>query len=168
LIENFGWNIPLERYGYLKLKHGFLLMGKNSILMARCLRAGRAPKVFRRNLISRHLGTFAAVFQAEVYAFLACSDYCFALSSHTVSSRLAVQCRNSLQGLSIPNRVQMFWVPGHCGMIIGNEEADDLAGVGSKSNFYRLEPCLPVPKSLMTRMTKKMVVSQSSFLLESG
>jgi hypothetical protein len=40
-------------------------------------------------------------------------------------------------------------------MIIGNEEADDLAGVGSKSNFYGLEPCLPVPKSLMTPMTKE-------------
>jgi ribonuclease HI len=28
-----------------------------------------------------------------------------------------------MQGLSIQNRVQMFWIPSHCG-IIGNEEAD--------------------------------------------
>jgi hypothetical protein len=55
-----------------------------------------------------------------------CSDIrtvLLALSSHTVSSRLVLQCRNSLQGLSFQNRVKLFWVPGHCG-IIGNEEAD--------------------------------------------
>jgi ribonuclease HI len=59
-----------------------------------------------------------------------------AFSSHTVSSRLVLQCRNSLQGLSIHNKVQLFWVPGHCG-ITGNEETDSLAGVGSKSSFCR-------------------------------
>jgi ribonuclease HI len=58
-----------------------------------------------------------------------------ALSSHTVSSRLVLQCRNSLQGLFTHSRVQLFWIPGHCG-IIGNEEADGLLGVGSKSNFW--------------------------------
>jgi hypothetical protein len=59
-----------------------------------------------------------------------------------------------VQGLSIQNRVQLFWVSGHCG-IIGNEEANGLAGVGSKSSFCGPEPCLPVPKSLMTRVTKE-------------
>jgi ribonuclease HI len=63
-----------------------------------------------------------------------------------------LQCRNSLQQLSIHNRVQLFWVPGHCG-IIGNEETDDLAGVGSKSNslFSR-------PKLTDDTCGKKMVV----------
>jgi ribonuclease HI len=72
-----------------------------------------------------------------------CSDSraaLLALSSHTGSSRLVFQWRNSLQGLSIPNRVQLFWITGHCG-IIGNEKADGLAGVGYKFNFYRPEPC---------------------------
>jgi hypothetical protein len=49
-----------------------------------------------------------------------CSDSqaaLLALGSHTVSSRLVLQCRNSLQGLSIYNRVQLFWAPGHCGMV---------------------------------------------------
>jgi ribonuclease HI len=77
-----------------------------------------------------------------------------AFKLHTVSSRLVRQCRNSLHGLFIHNWVQLFWVPGHCG-VIGNEEADSLAGVESKSNFCWPEPCLPVPKSLMTRVTKK-------------
>jgi hypothetical protein len=55
--------------------------------------------------------------------FFFVNDQIMALSSHTVSSRLVLQFRNSLQGLSIHNEVQLFWVPGHCG-IIGNEEAD--------------------------------------------
>jgi ribonuclease HI len=86
-----------------------------------------------------------------------CSDSratLLALSSHTVSSRLVLQCRNSLQGLSIQNGVQLFWVPGHCG-IIGNDEADGLAEVRFKSNFYGSEPCLSVSKSLMRRVTKE-------------
>jgi hypothetical protein len=65
----------------------------------------------------------------------------------------------SLQRLSIYNTVQLLWVPGHCG-IIGNEEADGLAGVGSESKFYGPEPCLIVPKLLMSDDTcdKIMVV----------
>jgi hypothetical protein len=52
-----------------------------------------------------------------------CSDswtILLALYLHTVSSRLVLQCPNSLQGHSIQNRVQLFWVPGH-GDIIENE-----------------------------------------------
>jgi hypothetical protein len=71
-----------------------------------------------------------------------------AISSHTMSSKLVLQCRNSLQELSILNRVKLFWVLGHCD-IFGNEEADRLGGVGSKSSFCEPEPCLPVSKSLM-------------------
>jgi hypothetical protein len=73
------------------------------------------------------LGSLATVFQTEVYAILACSDYCrsanisLALSSYTISSELL-----SLQDLSNNNRVKLFWVPGHCD-IKGNEEADRLA-----------------------------------------
>jgi hypothetical protein len=39
LIGNIWWNISLRRHGYLKLKHGFLPMAENSILMASCLKA---------------------------------------------------------------------------------------------------------------------------------
>jgi hypothetical protein len=59
-----------------------------------------------------------------------------------------------LQCFSIHNRVQLCWVPGYCD-IIGNEKADGLAKVGSKSIFCGPEPCLPVPRSLMTRVTKE-------------
>jgi hypothetical protein len=49
--------LPLEVFDqkYLKLKHGFLPMALNFILMAPCLRAGRVLDFFWRNLISRHL-----------------------------------------------------------------------------------------------------------------
>jgi hypothetical protein len=108
------------------------------------------------------LEIFATVFQTEVYALLACSDYCLreCMTGKTIcicsgsqaallALRLVLQCRNSLQGLSIHTGVQLL------GVIIGNEEADGLTGVGSKSNFCGPEPCLPIPKSLMTRVTKK-------------
>jgi hypothetical protein len=144
LIGNIWWNMPLGRYGYLKLKHGFLPM-------TRCLKGRILEFFFAEELdlkASFALGTLAIVFQAEVYAILACFDYCLrecmtgkticicsdsrsallAVSSHTVSSSLVLQCRNSLQELSIQNRIQLFWVPGHCGKI-GNEEADGLVGV---------------------------------------
>jgi hypothetical protein len=107
------------------------------------------------------LGTFTTVFLAEVYAIIACFgfDYCLkecmtgkiicicsdskaallALSSHTVSSRLVLQCLNSLHGLSTHKRVQRFWVSVHCGII-------EMV-------------CLPVPESLMTRVTKEWLSS---------
>jgi hypothetical protein len=53
-----------------------------------------------------------------------CSDSRVAL----LALRLVLQCRNSLQGLSVHNRVQLFWVPGHCD-IIGNDEADGGSGI---------------------------------------
>jgi hypothetical protein len=77
-----------------------------------------------------------------------------ALDSHTVSPKLVLQYQNSLQRLSIQNRVQLFWVPCYCG-IYGSEKVDGLAGVASKSNFCGPEPCLPVPKLLMTRVAKE-------------
>jgi hypothetical protein len=76
--------------------------------------------------------------------------------AHSVIEVSVLQCRNFLQGLSIHNMVQLFWVPGHCG-IIGNEEADDMAGVGSKSSFCT--PCLPEPRSLMARVRKEWLSS---------
>jgi ribonuclease HI len=125
------------------------------------------------------LGTFATVLQAEVYAIMACSDYCLrecmtgktvcicsdsraallTLSSHTVSSKLVLQCRNSLQELSIHNGVQLFWVPSHGG-IIWNEEADSLAGVGSKSSFGGPEPCARTRTKVTHDMCDKRMVAK--------
>jgi hypothetical protein len=91
-----------------------------------------------------------------------CSDSrvaLLALSSHTVSSKLVLQCRSSLQGLFIHNRVQLFWVPGHCG-IIGNEEIVwewDLNPASAGRNLvWNLGT---VPRSLMTRLTNEWMSS---------
>jgi hypothetical protein len=111
------------------------------------------------------------VFQTEVYAILACSDYCrsanmlnmticicsdskaalLALSSYTFLSKLLHQCWLSLQDLSNNNRVRLFWVPGHCD-IKDNKEADRLARMGSNSHFCRPEPCVPLSASIVRDM----------------
>jgi ribonuclease HI len=69
-----------------------------------------------------------------------------ALKSYAMSSRVVLQCRNSLQELVLSNRVRLVWVPGHCG-IHGNEEANALAREGSSSTFVGLEPYFTLPSS---------------------
>jgi hypothetical protein len=71
------------------------------------------------------LGSHATVFQSEIYAILACSEYCssagtiniaisicsdstatlLALKSYDVASRVELQCGDSLQELALSNRV---------------------------------------------------------------
>jgi hypothetical protein len=71
------------------------------------------------------LGSHATVFQSELYAVLACSEYCIlegivnkaisicsdsraallALKLYAVSSRVVLQCRDSLQELVMSNRL---------------------------------------------------------------
>jgi hypothetical protein len=115
------------------------------------------------------------VFQTEVYAILACSDYCWsanmhnmtfcicsdskaallALSSHTILFKLLHQCWLSLQDLSNNSRVRLFWVPGHCD-IKGNEEADRLEWT------LGLEPCVPLSVSIVRDMNRKWVIDTHS------
>jgi ribonuclease HI len=108
------------------------------------------------------------VFQAEVYAILACFDICqkarfqnetihilsdrkaalMALSSYKISSSIVMQCWNSLQALSTSNRVRLSWVPGHCD-IAGNEMADKMVREGSSAIFCGPEPVLPLSGSVV-------------------
>jgi hypothetical protein len=69
-----------------------------------------------------------------------------ALKSYAVSSRVVLQCRDSLQELALSNRVRLVWVSGHCG-IHGNEAADALARAGSSSSFVGPKPCVPLAPS---------------------
>jgi hypothetical protein len=117
------------------------------------------------------LGSFATVFQTEIYAISACSDYCrsanmhnttlLALSSYTISSKLLYQCGLSMQVFSNNNRMRLFWVLGHCD-IKGNEEADRLARMGSDSHFCGPEPCFPLSASIVRDMNKKWVIDAHS------
>jgi hypothetical protein len=88
-------------------------------------------------------GSLGTVFQTEMYAIFACSEYCrsvnthnmticicfdskaalLALSSYTILSILLHQCWLSLQDLSNNNKMRLFSVPGHCD-IKENEEID--------------------------------------------
>jgi hypothetical protein len=103
------------------------------------------------------LGSHATVFQSEVYAILAGSEYCIlegivntaallALKSYAVSSRVVLQCRDSLHELALSNRVRLVWVPVNVGTH-ENEEADALAGARSISAFVGPEPCRPLAPS---------------------
>jgi hypothetical protein len=83
------------------------------------------------------LGSHVTVYQSKVYAFLACSEgivnravsicsdsraVLLALKSYAVSSRVVLQCGDSLQELALSNRVRLVW-------------ANALARVGSSSAF---------------------------------
>jgi hypothetical protein len=78
--------------------------------------------------------------------------------------RVVLQCRDSLQELAFSNRVQLVWVPGHCG-IHGNEEADALAREGSSFAFVETEPCLPLAPSSVRRREREWLLK--SWSLES-
>jgi ribonuclease HI len=123
---------------------------------------------------SYSLGAYTTVFQAEVYAILACSDNrqkarlqnetiqilldskaaLMALSSSKISLLIVMQCWSSLQVLSTSNRVRLSWVPGHCD-IAGNEMADKLVRGGSAAIFCGPEPTLPLSGSIIQLMTKQ-------------
>lgn len=109
--------------------------------------------------VSYALGSWPTVFQAEIYAILECADICLkrryrnanicicsdskaalnALKSRTYTSRLVWECSKLLQQLSYRNKVNLYWVPGHCG-IEGNEKADQLAKQGSSMQFIGPQP----------------------------
>jgi ribonuclease HI len=94
--------------------------------------------------LSLPVGQYATVFQAEVFAILACahdiaahglpgkhvsicSDTQVALKALRMSP-LVRQCQEVLEDISTRHTVGLYWVPGHAGMR-GNETADGLAGM---------------------------------------
>jgi len=103
------------------------------------IRAGVYGQSVGRRL-SFSLGRYATVFQAEIYAILACvyeiqfqnrpekyvsicSDSQAALKflqAVTTMSPLVQQCQKALNNISIQHAVGLFWVPGHAG-VRGNE-----------------------------------------------
>jgi len=111
--------------------------------------------------LSFSLGRYAIVFQAEIYAILACvyeiqsqnrpekyMSICSnsqaalkALKAVRTTSPLVHQCQKALNDISIRHTVGLFWAPGHAG-IWGNEIADGLARGGTALRFLGPEPAL--------------------------
>lgn len=136
---------------------------------------GESPRV----RLSFPLGRYATVFQAEVFAILACayenlergftnkhiyicSDSqaaLLALKSFRVSSELVSECRAALTRLCMQNSVKLLWVPGHSN-IDGNEEADQLARQGSNGDPPGPEPILGIPYCNVKQKTKEWVLTR--------
>jgi hypothetical protein len=111
------------------------------------------------------LGQYATVFQAKVFAILACAHDIAAhglpgkhVSIHSDSqaalkalrairttSPLFHQCQEVLNDISTWHAVGLYWVPGHAG-VQGNEIADGLPRNGSASGFVGPEPALGIPQ----------------------
>jgi ribonuclease HI len=115
--------------------------------------------------LSISLGKYVTVFQAEIYAILACvyeiqntarsekyvsicSDSQVALKALQAvktTSPLVQQCQRALDDISTYHSVGLFGVPGHSG-IRGNEIANELTGEGSAHHFVGTEPVVGVSR----------------------
>jgi len=109
--------------------------------------------------LSISLCKYAVVFQTEVYAILACAHEIEArdqpekyvsicsdsqaamkmLQAANTTSPLVRQCQQTLNDISGPHAVRLYWVPGQAG-VRGNEIADRLGRSGSGQRFIGLSP----------------------------
>jgi ribonuclease HI len=129
--------------------------------------------------LSFSLGRYATVFQAEIYAILACAheiqsqkrlekyvSICSdsqvalkALKAARTTSPLVLHCQRALNDISARHVVGLFWVPGHAG-VRGNEIADGLARGGSGMRFLEPEPVLGVSRCDICNRLNRWLVSQ--------
>jgi len=110
------------------------------------------------------LGKYSTVFQAEVYAILACVDslqieyeasiaICFdsqaalkALNSAKTTSNIVAKIIKALECLSLFNGATLTWVPGHSN-VAGNETPDILAKQAACLDFIGFEPTIGIART---------------------
>jgi len=128
--------------------------------------------------LSIPLGKHVTVFQAEVYAILACahemeaqdwpekyvsicSDSQVALKAlqDAKTSPLVCQCQQALNDISAQHAVKLYWVPGHA-RVRENEIADRLARSGSGKWFIGPEPCFGVSRQNIRKKMKRWMKNQ--------
>ena len=109
--------------------------------------------------ISISMGHYPGIFQAELLAIDKCAQINLdrgyenvdiaimsdsqaalkALEGTQIRSKLVWECLTKLNDLGSKNRVDLYWIPGHTG-IIGNEKADELAKQGATTPLTGPEP----------------------------
>ena len=131
-----------------------------------------------RRRLSFSLGRYTAVFQAEIYAILACayeiqsqhrsekhvsicSDSQAALKALQAArtSPLVRQCQEALNDISARHVVGLYWVPGHVG-VQGNEITDRLARGGYALGFVAPEPVLGVSRRVIRTKFNQWLLNQ--------
>jgi len=146
------------------------------------MKEGTGAGVYGQSLkrrLSFSLGKYTTVFQAEIYAILACAydlqslnrpekyiSICSdsqaalkALKAVKTTSSLVHQCQKALNDISARHVVELYWVPGHAG-VRGNEIADGLARSGSALSFLGPEPALGVSKGDIRKRFSRWLNSQ--------
>jgi ribonuclease HI len=144
---------------------------------------GTRAKVYGQSVgrrLSVSLGKCATVFQAEIYAILACAyeiqtndrpkkcvNICSdsqaalkALRAAKTMSPLVRQCQKALNDISTRYTVGLNGVPGHAG-VRGNEIADKLARDGSVQRFVGPEPSLGVSRQNIRRKIRSWLDNQN-------
>jgi ribonuclease HI len=132
-----------------------------------------------RRSLSFSLAKYATVFQAEIYAILACvheikthgkpekhasicSDSQAALKALKVVRTMTLlvhQCQKALNEISAVHAVGLYWVPGHAG-VRGNEIADGLARCDSASRFVGPAPALGVSRQNLRNKINRWLANQ--------
>jgi len=165
-----GSGAPPEVKGLIWYTYGFK--------MKEGTRAGVSGQTVRRRLIFS-LGRYKTVFQAEIYAILACVyeiqsqnrpekyvSICSdsraalkALQAVRTTFPLVHQCQKALNDISARHVVGLYWVPGHA-RVWGNEIADGLVRGGSALGFLGPEPVLGVSRRVIRKRLIQWLINQ--------
>jgi len=129
--------------------------------------------------LSISMGKYVTVFQAEVFAILACvyeiqtnarPDKCVSICSDSQAALRAIQatetmpplvqkCQKVLNDICTWHIVGLYWFPEHAG-VQGNEIADKLATGSSVLKFVGLEPSFTVSRQNLKIKVKHWVNNQ--------
>ena len=82
-----------------------------------------------------------------------------ALGSTEVNSGLVLNCIQELNVLGSRNNVKLVWCPGHTN-ILGNEEADRLAKIGSETPFFGPEPAVGISYGIAKRCLNDLLTHE--------